>query len=55
MGEEKPTAICFIPCVAGATEDVIRKAAIGSLDADRRTADYFTARLLTPFQAGRHP
>jgi hypothetical protein len=38
MGEETPTAICFIPCVAGATEGVTRKAAIGSLDADRRTA-----------------
>ena len=33
MGEETPTAICFIPCVAPATEGVTRKAAIGSLDA----------------------
>ena len=41
MGEETPTAICFIPCVVGATEGVTRKAAIGSLDADRRTAGDF--------------
>jgi len=38
MGVETPTAICFISCVAGATEGVTRKAAIESLAADRRTA-----------------